>query len=81
MCFYTSSASSAPAADFANSVSPEMHGSDSQSCVTCTSTAHRTTLDSEWLVFQQGCSLEGQSAVLENDYDATPDHSELEETG
>ncbi|TMS08765.1 ARF GTPase-activating protein GIT2 [Larimichthys crocea] len=28
-----------------------------------------------------GCSLEGQSMMLENDYDTTPNHSELEETG
>ncbi|KAM3599299.1 uncharacterized protein V6R79_003404 [Siganus canaliculatus] len=28
-----------------------------------------------------GCSLEGQSVMLENDYDATLNHSELEETG
>nr|XP_033502493.1 ARF GTPase-activating protein GIT2b isoform X4 [Epinephelus lanceolatus] len=28
-----------------------------------------------------GCSLEGQSIMLENDYDTTPNHSELEETG
>ncbi|XP_029300283.1 ARF GTPase-activating protein GIT2b isoform X5 [Cottoperca gobio] len=28
-----------------------------------------------------GCSLEGQSMMLESDYDTTPDHSELEETG
>uniref|UniRef100_A0A3Q0SEP4 G protein-coupled receptor kinase interacting ArfGAP 2b n=1 Tax=Amphilophus citrinellus TaxID=61819 RepID=A0A3Q0SEP4_AMPCI len=30
---------------------------------------------------RRGCSLEGQSTVLENDYDATPNHSELEESG
>ncbi|XP_078143846.1 ARF GTPase-activating protein GIT2b isoform X4 [Centroberyx gerrardi] len=29
----------------------------------------------------KGCSLEGQSSMLENDYDTTPNHSELEETG
>uniref|UniRef100_A0A669E5B5 G protein-coupled receptor kinase interacting ArfGAP 2b n=1 Tax=Oreochromis niloticus TaxID=8128 RepID=A0A669E5B5_ORENI len=29
----------------------------------------------------KGCSLEGQSTVLENDYDTTPNHSELEESG
>ncbi|XP_042250781.1 ARF GTPase-activating protein GIT2b isoform X6 [Thunnus albacares] len=28
-----------------------------------------------------GCSLEGQSTMLENDYDITPNHSELEESG
>ncbi|KAI3361799.1 hypothetical protein L3Q82_002136 [Scortum barcoo] len=28
-----------------------------------------------------GCSLEGQSIMLENNYDTTPNHSELEETG
>ncbi|XP_042364760.1 ARF GTPase-activating protein GIT2b isoform X3 [Plectropomus leopardus] len=28
-----------------------------------------------------GCSLEAQSMMLENDYDSTPNHSELEETG
>ncbi|XP_037608994.1 ARF GTPase-activating protein GIT2b isoform X8 [Sebastes umbrosus] len=28
-----------------------------------------------------GCSLEGQSIMLENDYDSTPNHSELEEAG
>uniref|UniRef100_A0A3P9CRQ3 G protein-coupled receptor kinase interacting ArfGAP 2b n=2 Tax=Haplochromini TaxID=319058 RepID=A0A3P9CRQ3_9CICH len=28
----------------------------------------------------KGCSLEGQSTVLENDYDTTPNHSEMEET-
>uniref|UniRef100_A0AAX7V307 Arf-GAP domain-containing protein n=1 Tax=Astatotilapia calliptera TaxID=8154 RepID=A0AAX7V307_ASTCA len=28
-----------------------------------------------------GCSLEGQSTVLENDYDTTPNHSEMEESG
>ncbi|XP_063745295.1 ARF GTPase-activating protein GIT2b isoform X3 [Eleginops maclovinus] len=28
-----------------------------------------------------GCSLEGQSMMLENDYDTTPNHSELEEAG
>ncbi|XP_030005477.1 ARF GTPase-activating protein GIT2b isoform X7 [Sphaeramia orbicularis] len=28
-----------------------------------------------------GCSLEGQSTMLENDYDSTPNHSELEEAG
>ncbi|CAL9683399.1 unnamed protein product [Knipowitschia caucasica] len=28
-----------------------------------------------------GCSLEGRSTVLENDYDSTPNHSELEEAG
>ncbi|XP_068562277.1 ARF GTPase-activating protein GIT2b isoform X4 [Cebidichthys violaceus] len=28
-----------------------------------------------------GCSLEGQSMMLESDYDTTPNHSELEETG
>uniref|UniRef100_UPI0037E7702E ARF GTPase-activating protein GIT2b isoform X1 n=1 Tax=Semicossyphus pulcher TaxID=241346 RepID=UPI0037E7702E len=28
-----------------------------------------------------GCSLEGQSMMLENDYDTTPNHSELEDTG
>ncbi|XP_041666825.1 ARF GTPase-activating protein GIT2b isoform X8 [Cheilinus undulatus] len=28
-----------------------------------------------------GCSLEGQNVMLENDYDTTPNHSELEETG
>lgn len=28
-----------------------------------------------------GCSLEGQSTMLENDYDTTPNHSELEEAG
>uniref|UniRef100_A0A8C4HW08 Arf-GAP domain-containing protein n=1 Tax=Dicentrarchus labrax TaxID=13489 RepID=A0A8C4HW08_DICLA len=28
-----------------------------------------------------GCSLEGQSIMLENDYDTTPNHSEQEETG
>lgn len=33
------------------------------------------------LTFLQGCSLEGQSTVLENDYDTTPNHSELEESG
>ncbi|XP_030291688.1 ARF GTPase-activating protein GIT2b isoform X6 [Sparus aurata] len=27
-----------------------------------------------------GCSLEGQGIMLENDYDTTPNHSELEET-
>lgn len=85
--FFSSSASSAPVAKwppndahFGNAISPEMHDSDSRFCVTCTSVVGRTTaLDCNWLVFQQGCSLEGQSAVLENDYDATPDHSELEE--
>uniref|UniRef100_A0A669EAZ0 G protein-coupled receptor kinase interacting ArfGAP 2b n=1 Tax=Oreochromis niloticus TaxID=8128 RepID=A0A669EAZ0_ORENI len=30
---------------------------------------------------RRGCSLEGQSTVLENDYDTTPNHSELEESG
>ncbi|XP_071378406.1 ARF GTPase-activating protein GIT2b isoform X3 [Centroberyx affinis] len=30
---------------------------------------------------RRGCSLEGQSSMLENDYDTTPNHSELEETG
>uniref|UniRef100_A0A8D0AC86 G protein-coupled receptor kinase interacting ArfGAP 2b n=1 Tax=Sander lucioperca TaxID=283035 RepID=A0A8D0AC86_SANLU len=30
---------------------------------------------------RRGCSLEGQSIMLENDYDSTPNHSELEETG
>ncbi|XP_029300279.1 ARF GTPase-activating protein GIT2b isoform X1 [Cottoperca gobio] len=30
---------------------------------------------------RRGCSLEGQSMMLESDYDTTPDHSELEETG
>uniref|UniRef100_A0AAX7USJ8 Arf-GAP domain-containing protein n=1 Tax=Astatotilapia calliptera TaxID=8154 RepID=A0AAX7USJ8_ASTCA len=29
---------------------------------------------------RRGCSLEGQSTVLENDYDTTPNHSEMEET-
>uniref|UniRef100_A0A3Q1F4Q3 G protein-coupled receptor kinase interacting ArfGAP 2b n=1 Tax=Acanthochromis polyacanthus TaxID=80966 RepID=A0A3Q1F4Q3_9TELE len=29
----------------------------------------------------KGCSLEGQSTMLENDYDTTPNHSELEDTG
>uniref|UniRef100_A0A8C4HUG0 Arf-GAP domain-containing protein n=1 Tax=Dicentrarchus labrax TaxID=13489 RepID=A0A8C4HUG0_DICLA len=29
----------------------------------------------------KGCSLEGQSIMLENDYDTTPNHSEQEETG
>lgn len=84
--FSSSSASSSPAAkwppndaDFGNAISSEMHGSDSRFCVTCTPVVGRTALDCNWLVFQQGCSLEGQSAVLENDYDATPDHSELEE--
>ncbi|XP_030598059.1 ARF GTPase-activating protein GIT2b isoform X5 [Archocentrus centrarchus] len=33
------------------------------------------------LMQSKGCSLEGQSTVLENDYDATPNHSELEESG
>ncbi|XP_033979089.1 ARF GTPase-activating protein GIT2b isoform X4 [Trematomus bernacchii] len=28
-----------------------------------------------------GCSLEGQSMMLENDYDTTPNHSEMEEAG
>uniref|UniRef100_A0A671XRE1 G protein-coupled receptor kinase interacting ArfGAP 2b n=1 Tax=Sparus aurata TaxID=8175 RepID=A0A671XRE1_SPAAU len=28
----------------------------------------------------KGCSLEGQGIMLENDYDTTPNHSELEET-
>uniref|UniRef100_A0AAQ5YB42 Arf-GAP domain-containing protein n=1 Tax=Amphiprion ocellaris TaxID=80972 RepID=A0AAQ5YB42_AMPOC len=28
-----------------------------------------------------GCSLEGQSTMLENDYDTTPNHSELEDAG
>lgn len=28
-----------------------------------------------------GCSLEGQSTMLENDYDSTPNHSELDEAG
>ncbi|XP_065821530.1 ARF GTPase-activating protein GIT2b isoform X5 [Labrus bergylta] len=28
-----------------------------------------------------GCSLEGQNIMLENDYDMTPNHSELDETG
>lgn len=84
--FSSSSASSAPAAkwppsdgDFGNAISPEMHGSDSWFCVTCASVVGRIALDCSWLVFQQGCSLEGRSTVLENDYDATPDHSELEE--
>ncbi|XP_076019841.1 ARF GTPase-activating protein GIT2-like isoform X2 [Genypterus blacodes] len=30
---------------------------------------------------RRGCSLEGHHATLENDYDTTPHHSELEETG
>ncbi|XP_013766848.1 ARF GTPase-activating protein GIT2-like [Pundamilia nyererei] len=30
---------------------------------------------------RRGCSLEGQSTVLENDYDTTPNHSEMEESG
>ncbi|KAF7666298.1 hypothetical protein LDENG_00114070 [Lucifuga dentata] len=30
---------------------------------------------------QRGCSLEGHSTMLENDYDTTPNHSELEEAG
>ncbi|XP_037608992.1 ARF GTPase-activating protein GIT2b isoform X6 [Sebastes umbrosus] len=30
---------------------------------------------------RRGCSLEGQSIMLENDYDSTPNHSELEEAG
>ncbi|XP_041825644.1 ARF GTPase-activating protein GIT2b isoform X3 [Melanotaenia boesemani] len=30
---------------------------------------------------RRGCSLGGQSTMLENDYDTTPNHSELEETG
>uniref|UniRef100_A0A672ZIQ1 ARF GTPase-activating protein GIT2-like n=1 Tax=Sphaeramia orbicularis TaxID=375764 RepID=A0A672ZIQ1_9TELE len=30
---------------------------------------------------RRGCSLEGQSTMLENDYDSTPNHSELEEAG
>ncbi|XP_031711400.1 ARF GTPase-activating protein GIT2-like isoform X3 [Anarrhichthys ocellatus] len=30
---------------------------------------------------RRGCSLEGQSMMLESDYDTTPNHSELEETG
>ncbi|XP_006788955.1 ARF GTPase-activating protein GIT2b isoform X1 [Neolamprologus brichardi] len=30
---------------------------------------------------RRGCSLEGQSTVLENDYDTTPSHSEMEESG
>ncbi|XP_042250778.1 ARF GTPase-activating protein GIT2b isoform X3 [Thunnus albacares] len=30
---------------------------------------------------RRGCSLEGQSTMLENDYDITPNHSELEESG
>ncbi|XP_036972490.1 ARF GTPase-activating protein GIT2b isoform X2 [Acanthopagrus latus] len=30
---------------------------------------------------RRGCSLEGQGIMLENDYDTTPNHSELEETG
>ncbi|KAK7898652.1 hypothetical protein WMY93_019505 [Mugilogobius chulae] len=30
---------------------------------------------------RRGCSLEGQSTVLENDYDSTPNHSELEDAG
>uniref|UniRef100_A0A3P8SZU5 G protein-coupled receptor kinase interacting ArfGAP 2b n=1 Tax=Amphiprion percula TaxID=161767 RepID=A0A3P8SZU5_AMPPE len=29
----------------------------------------------------KGCSLEGQSTMLENDYDTTPNHSELEDEG
>uniref|UniRef100_A0A671XTJ3 G protein-coupled receptor kinase interacting ArfGAP 2b n=1 Tax=Sparus aurata TaxID=8175 RepID=A0A671XTJ3_SPAAU len=29
---------------------------------------------------RRGCSLEGQGIMLENDYDTTPNHSELEET-
>lgn len=28
-----------------------------------------------------GCSLEGQNTMLENDYDSTPNHSELDEAG
>ncbi|XP_028317928.1 ARF GTPase-activating protein GIT2b isoform X3 [Gouania willdenowi] len=30
---------------------------------------------------RRGCSLEGHSTMLENDYDSTPNHSELEEAG
>ncbi|XP_033979087.1 ARF GTPase-activating protein GIT2b isoform X2 [Trematomus bernacchii] len=30
---------------------------------------------------RRGCSLEGQSMMLENDYDTTPNHSEMEEAG
>uniref|UniRef100_A0AAQ5ZFP2 Arf-GAP domain-containing protein n=1 Tax=Amphiprion ocellaris TaxID=80972 RepID=A0AAQ5ZFP2_AMPOC len=30
---------------------------------------------------RRGCSLEGQSTMLENDYDTTPNHSELEDAG
>ncbi|KAM7369001.1 hypothetical protein PAMP_013301 [Pampus punctatissimus] len=30
---------------------------------------------------RRGCSLEGKSTMLENDYDTTPNHSELEESG
>ncbi|XP_055009971.1 ARF GTPase-activating protein GIT2-like isoform X2 [Boleophthalmus pectinirostris] len=30
---------------------------------------------------RRGCSLEGQSTVMENDYDSTPNHSELEDAG
>lgn len=33
------------------------------------------------LISLQGCSLEGQSVARESDYDTTPSHSELEETG
>ncbi|XP_072227440.1 ARF GTPase-activating protein GIT2b isoform X4 [Leuresthes tenuis] len=33
------------------------------------------------LMQSKGCSLGGQSTMLENDYDTTPNHSELEETG
>ncbi|XP_047426677.1 ARF GTPase-activating protein GIT2b isoform X2 [Mugil cephalus] len=30
---------------------------------------------------RRGCSLEGQSTMMENDYDTTPNHSELDEAG
>lgn len=33
------------------------------------------------LMSLQGCSLEGQTVAQESDYDTTPSHSELEETG
>lgn len=60
-------------ADSGNAISPETHGSDSPVLF--------RPLSKIDCLFQQGCSLEGQGAVLENDYDTTPDHSELEETG
>lgn len=50
-------------------------------CVSLEMCSFSTRFDGYFLISLQGCSLEGQAVTRESDYDTTPSHSELEETG